>query len=125
MLTPACAAGRGERVTVKRRGLALAILLGMLALPVLGLFAGDACCAGSPCAPGGAPCTTLGATPCCDADRGAAGAVDLGAWSASLALLPSAGWLAAFERASDPPTRIERECPTAGSPLRFSVVLRI
>ena len=111
-------------MTAKRRSLVLAILLGMLALPVLGLFAGDACCAGSPCAQGGAPCTALGATPCCDADRGAAGAVDLGASSASLALLPSAGWLAALERAADPPTRIEVGCSTA-SPLRFSVVLRI
>ena len=113
-------------MTANRRGIALAILLGLLALPLLGLLAGDACCAGgSPCAPGGAPCTTLGATPCCDADRGAAGAIDLGTWGASLAILPPAGWLAPLECVPDPAARSADRKPTASSPLRLSVVLRI
>jgi hypothetical protein len=113
-------------VTANRRTIALATLLGLLALPVLGMLSGDACCAGaSPCAPGAAPCTSLGATPCCDADRGAAGAVDLGAWTASLALLAPAGWLTPLDGARDAGRRRVSEASSATSALRLSVVLRI
>jgi hypothetical protein len=103
---------------------ALAILAGLLALPVLGLANTDLCCARmSPCEPGAAPCESLGPVPCCDGDRGAAGATEsripaVPDLCAPLALRP----LVFEPRASGP----ERTAPAAAaSPLRLSVVLRI
>jgi len=122
------AAGRGNPVTANRRIIALAVLLGFLALPFLGLASGDSCCCpgASPCAPGAAPCTTLGATPCCDADRGAAGAVDPATFfAAPLADFDSAGWLLPFERSCGASPCSSAERSEATRALRLSVVLRI
>jgi hypothetical protein len=109
-----------------RRITALTILAGLLALPLLGLAAGDACCgSGSPCAPGAAPCDSLGPTPCCDADRGVAGS----------ALNPAAASVAcpAPVETREPPSgcaqplqsRERAEWIGSTSALRLSVVRRI
>jgi hypothetical protein len=109
-----------------RRITALTILAGLLALPVLGLAAGDSCCgSGSPCAPGAAPCESLGPTPCCDADRGVAGS----------ALNPAAANVAcpAPVEMREPPGGCAQPLPACAraeavgstSALRLSVVLRI
>jgi hypothetical protein len=108
-----------------RRIAALAILAGLLGLPVLGAARPDPCCAGdSPCAPGAAPCESLGPAPCCPADHGAAGASDSRASGASAVCGLPASQLLAFERA--PRETFDRlALPAAASPLRLSVVLRI
>ena len=105
---------------------ALTVLAGLLALPLLGLASGDACCRrGSPCAPGAAPCDSLGPIPCCAADRGVAGTT-LGATAVDVGC-PAPAELRAPARDRVPQAlefeRAERIGTT--SPLRLSVVLRI
>jgi hypothetical protein len=103
---------------------ALAILAGLLALPVLGLANTDPCCAGmSPCAPGAAPCESLGPVPCCQDDRGAAGASET-----RVPALPDLGALPALRPLAREPREKSAECGEprgAASALRLSVVLRI
>jgi hypothetical protein len=107
-----------------RRITALAILAGLLGLPLLALAGPAPCCAGdSPCAPGGAPCASLGPVPCCSADQGASSAAESRAAVTPVALVQP------LVRLLAPPTRARAfepaSPPAAASPLELSVVLRL
>jgi hypothetical protein len=110
-------------VQLRRRITAWTLLLGLLALPVLSLASGDACCAGSsPCAPGSGPCASVGALPCCSADRGTQGTAGSAAPAAVIEAPAAARVLPALTDASPAACGV---LPGPARALRLSVVLRI
>ena len=108
-----------------RRIAALAILAGLLALPVLSVARADACCAGdSACAPAGAPCQFVGPIPCCAGGHGGSAATDSRASAPAVANAALAARPLDLDRAAR--GVFERPVPGAlPSALRLSVVLRI
>jgi hypothetical protein len=109
-----------------RRITALAILACLLALPVLGMAGADPCCANdSPCAPGGAPCQTLGPVPCCPMGHGGSGTTDSRASAPALQFALPGTRLLELGRTA-PETGFDRlALRAAPRALRLSVVLRI
>jgi hypothetical protein len=110
---------------MRQRIAALALLVGLLALPALGLTSEDPCCVEtSPCAPTGAHCESVGPVPCCPTAHAGASA------PANRISAPVVAWTPLVVRPvaiSLRPTSLGPD-PDALSPLsalRLSVVLRI